>query len=74
VTCDTLLEMRNVYSILVGKSEGERPLGRNGRRWEKSIKMERNEIGINFVRINPLRDIVQWLIFVNMVMNLRTSC
>jgi hypothetical protein len=27
-------EMTNAYKILVGKSEGKRPLGRSRRRWE----------------------------------------
>jgi hypothetical protein len=35
--------MRNrigVYRILVGKSEGRRPLGRPRRRWENNSEME----------------------------------
>jgi hypothetical protein len=32
-------EGRNVYRVLVGRSEGKRPLGRPRRRWEDSIKM-----------------------------------
>jgi hypothetical protein len=31
-------EMRNAYRILVGKSEGNRPLGRSKPRWEYNIK------------------------------------
>jgi hypothetical protein len=34
-------EMRNAYEILVGKSEGKRPLGRIRRRWVDNIKIER---------------------------------
>jgi hypothetical protein len=30
-------EKRNAYSILVGKPEGKRPLGRPRRRWEDNI-------------------------------------
>jgi hypothetical protein len=30
---------RNAYSILVGKPEGKRPLGRLRRRWAKNIKI-----------------------------------
>jgi hypothetical protein len=30
-------EMRNAYSILVGKPEGKRPLGRPRCRWEDNI-------------------------------------
>jgi hypothetical protein len=38
-------EKRNAYRILVGKSEGRRPLGRPRRRWVDSIKMDLREIG-----------------------------
>jgi hypothetical protein len=31
---------RVVYSVLVGKPEGKRPLGRPRRRWEDNIKMD----------------------------------
>jgi len=30
-------EMKNAYSILLGKPEGKRPLGRPRHRWEDSI-------------------------------------
>jgi hypothetical protein len=33
-------EGRGVYRMLVGKTEGQRPLGRRRRRWEDNIKME----------------------------------
>jgi hypothetical protein len=33
-------EKRNVYRLLVGKPEGERPLGRPRRRWIDNIKMD----------------------------------
>jgi hypothetical protein len=35
-----MLERRNVYTVLVEKSEGKRPLGRPRRRWENNIKMD----------------------------------
>jgi hypothetical protein len=38
------LEIRSGYSILVGKSEGKRPLGRSRRSWEDNIKMGFKEI------------------------------
>jgi hypothetical protein len=38
-------EKRNAYRILVGKPEGERPLGRLRRRWVDSIKMDLRETG-----------------------------
>jgi len=40
-----LEEMRNAYTILIGKPEGERPRTRLGRRWEDNINMDLREIG-----------------------------
>jgi len=37
-------DMRNVFTILVGKSEGKRPLGRLRRRWEDNIIMDLSEV------------------------------
>jgi hypothetical protein len=37
-------EKRNAYRILVGKSEGKRPLGRPRRNWVDNIKMDLREI------------------------------
>jgi hypothetical protein len=37
-------KMRNSHKILVGKSEGKRPLGKSGRRWE-DIRMHLGETG-----------------------------
>jgi hypothetical protein len=37
-------EKRNAYRILVGNSEGRRPLGRPRRRWVENIKMDLREI------------------------------
>jgi hypothetical protein len=36
---------RNVYRVLVGKPEGERPRGRPRHRWEDGIKMDLGDIG-----------------------------
>jgi len=38
-------ERRGVYRVLVGKSEGKRPLGRHRRRWEDNINMDLQEVG-----------------------------
>jgi hypothetical protein len=37
-------EKRNAYRILVGKSEGKRPLARPIRRWVDNIKMDLGDI------------------------------
>jgi hypothetical protein len=38
-------EERGVYRVLVGKTEGKRPLGRPRFRWEDNIKMDLQEMG-----------------------------
>ena len=41
-------ERRGVHRVLVGKPEGQRPLGRPRRRWEDNIKMDLQEVGRSF--------------------------
>jgi hypothetical protein len=36
--------MRNVYTVLIRKPEGKRPLGVAGFKWERNIKMDIKEI------------------------------
>jgi transcription termination factor 2 len=65
-------EGRGIYSVLVGRPEDKRPLGKLRRRWEDNIKIDLREIGIdgaNWIRLAT--DKVQWLAFVSTVMNLR---
>jgi hypothetical protein len=65
-------EVRGAYNILVGRSEGRRPLGRPRRRWEDNIKMDLREIvfgDVNWIHWAQDRD--RWRDLVNMVMNLR---
>ena len=38
-------EGRVVHKVLVGKSEGKRPLGRSRSRWEDNNKMDLEEVG-----------------------------
>jgi hypothetical protein len=59
-------EERNLYNVLVGKSEGKRPLGRPRRRWQDGIKMDLGEIGW----IQMSQDRGRWRAVVNAVMNL----
>ena len=39
-------ERRGVYSVLVGKPEGKRPLGRHRRRWKDNSKMELKKVEV----------------------------
>jgi hypothetical protein len=41
-------EGRGVYRVLVGKPEGQRPMGRPRRRWEDNIKMDLLEVDVGF--------------------------
>jgi hypothetical protein len=45
-------ERRGVYRVLVGKPEGNRPLGRPRRRWEDNIKTDLQEVGC---------DVIDWI-------------
>jgi hypothetical protein len=39
-------EERKVFYVLMGKPEGNRPLGRPRRRWEDGIRIDLREIGL----------------------------
>jgi hypothetical protein len=43
-TCGAYGEERGVHSVLVGKPECKRPLGRPRCRWEDNIKMDSQEV------------------------------
>jgi hypothetical protein len=65
-------ERRDVYKVLVGKSEGKRPLGRPRRRWEDNIKMDLQDVGcggMDWIKLALDRD--RWRTLVNAVMKLR---
>jgi hypothetical protein len=65
-------EGRDVYRVLVGRSEGERSLGRPRRRWEDNIKTDLRDIGIDGANwLQLAQDRVQWRACVNTVLNLR---
>jgi hypothetical protein len=64
-------EQRNVYMLLVGKSEGKTLLGRPRRRWVVNINMDLLEIGWGGVTwIGLAQDWDKWRALVNEVMNL----
>jgi hypothetical protein len=65
-------EKGNEYRILVGKSEGKKPLGRPITRWVDNVKMDLRVIewgGMNWIDLAQDRD--QWRALVNTVTNLR---
>ena len=65
-------ERRGVYMVLVGKPEGNKPLGRPRHRWEDNIKMDPQEVGcggMDWIELAQDRD--RWRALVTAVMNLR---
>ena len=65
-------EERGVYRVLVGKPEGERPLGRPRRIWSDNIRMDLQEVGcgyMDWIGLAQNRD--KWRTLVSAVMNLR---
>jgi hypothetical protein len=65
-------EKRNAYTLLVGKPEGKRPLGRPRRRRVDNIKIDLLEIGWGDVDSSgPAQDRDKWRALLNAVMNRR---
>jgi hypothetical protein len=65
-------EERGVHRVLVGKTEGKRPLGRPRRRCEDNIKMDVEEVGGGRGDWMELaRDRDRWRALVSTVKNLR---
>ena len=65
-------ESRGVYRVLVGKSEGKRPIGSPWHRWEDNIKLDLQEVGcvgMDWIELAQDRD--RWWALLNAVMNLR---
>ena len=66
----TMQETRGVYRILMGKTEGMRPLGRLRRRWQDNIKMDFYEVGcedMDWIDVAHVRD--RWRALVNALIN-----
>jgi hypothetical protein len=64
-------EKRNAYRLLVGKPEGNRPLGRLRRRWVDNIRMDLVKVGWGDVDLIGLaKDRNRWRALVNSVLNL----
>jgi hypothetical protein len=59
-------EVRNAYKSLVGKPEGNRPLGRPRRRWENNVRMVHRVIRQKSVGwMHLVKDRGQWPALVN---------
>jgi len=65
-------EERRVYRVLVGKSEGRRPLGRPRCRCVDNIRMDLQEVGCGYRDwIGLAQDRDKWRTLVSAVMNIR---
>jgi len=59
-----------VYSVLVGKPDGRRPLGIPRRRWVDNIRMDMQEVGCGYMDwIGLAQDRDRWRTLVSSVMN-----
>jgi len=66
-----MVDRRVIYRVLVGKTEGKKPLGRSRRRWDFNIKMDLQEVGCggtDWIELAKDRD--RWRALVSAVMNL----
>jgi hypothetical protein len=67
-----IAEKRNAYRLLVGKPEGNRPVGRPRRRWVDNIRLNLGEAGWGDVGwIDLAQDRDRWRALVNSALNLR---
>jgi hypothetical protein len=67
-----MVEKRNAYRLLVGKSEGKRLLGRPRHRWTDNIRMDLGEVGWGDVDwLGLAQDRSRWRALANSVLNLR---
>ena len=65
---------RSAFRILTGKPTEKRPLGRPRHRWEDSIRMDLEEIGINTRNwVDSAQDRDYWKALLNEVFNLQVS-
>jgi len=67
-------DRRGIHSVLVGKPEGKRPLGKRRCRWEDNIKKDLQEVGCGVMEwIETAQDRDRWRALTTAVMNLRAT-
>ena len=65
-------ERRGIYTVLVWKPVGKRPLVRPRHKWEDNIKIDPQKVGCGGMEwIELAQDRDKWQALVNAVMNLR---
>ena len=65
-------EDRAVYSVLEGKPEGKRPLGRPRRRWVYNIMTDIQEVGCGYMDLIGLAQHTErWRTLVSALINIR---
>jgi len=65
-------DSKAVYRVVMGRSEGKRPLGRPRRRWVDNIKMNIQEVGwVGVDWLELTQDRYRWRALVNVVRNIR---
>ena len=70
--CNMLGGEKRLYSVLMEKPEGKRPIGRPRRRWEDNIEMGLQEMGcggMDWIELAQDRD--RWWALVSTVMSFR---
>ena len=71
-SCSTYGERRGAHTVLEGKPDGKRALGRVRRRWEDNIKTDLLEVGLRGMDWIDLAQYKgKWWVLVNAVMNFR---
>ena len=64
-------EERGAYRVLVGKTEGRRPLGRPSCKWVDNIRMDLQEVGCGYTDWTGLaQDRDRWRTLLSAVMHL----
>jgi hypothetical protein len=67
-------ERRGIYTVLVGKPEGKRPLRRPRSKWDDNIKLDLQDVGCEGMDwIEVAEDRNRWRELVNAAMNCSVS-